>query len=193
MKRMHTACFGGSFNPIHEGHIAIGEYVLNQGLADEVWYIVSPLNPLKPTADPKDARERLEMVARALENHPRLIACDVELYLPAPSYTADTLKYLTQKYPEREFSLLIGGDNLDQLVHWKDYAYILANYDILVYPRPGATNQVPPHWKRVKLLDAPLMDISSSLIRANQTLSTSSSPSVENELTEAHSKPPSTN
>jgi nicotinate-nucleotide adenylyltransferase len=94
-----------------------------------------------------------------------LLASDFECTLPVPSYTVDCLRTATDRFPNREFVLIIGGDNLDVFTQWKDYAYLLERYDILVYPRPGATNKVPEGWNRVKMLDAPLMDISSTRIR----------------------------
>lgn len=165
---IRTALFGGSFNPIHEGHLALADHVLQQGLADEVWFVVSPLNPLKPTADPADAFERLEWVREALKNHPGCFASDIEFNLPLPSYSVQTLRLAVSKYPSRQFLLLIGGDNLDVFTQWKDYRYLLENFDILVYPRPGATNQVPAGWNRVQILNAPMMDISSTEIRGHK-------------------------
>ena len=165
---IRTALFGGSFNPIHEGHLALADHVLQQGLADEVWFVVSPLNPLKPTADPADALFRLEGVRNAILGHPNCFASDIEFSLPLPSYTVQTLRLAVSKYPSRQFQLLIGGDNLDVFTQWKDYQYLLENFDILVYPRPGATNQVPEGWNRVQMLNAPMMNISSTLIRNKQ-------------------------
>jgi len=162
---IRTCLFGGSFNPVHEGHLALAQTVLQQGLAEEVWFVVSPRNPLKPTADPADALQRLEGVRKALIGHPGCMASDIEFSLPLPSYSVQTLRKAVSENPSREFLLLIGGDNLDVFTQWKDFEYLLGNFDILVYPRPGATNQVPAGWNRVKMLDAPLMDISSTEIR----------------------------
>ncbi len=162
---IRTVLFGGSFNPVHEGHLALAEYVLQQGLADEVWFVVSPRNPLKPTADPADAQQRLEGVRNALIGHPGCTASDIEFSLPLPSYSVQTLRKAVSENPSREFLLLIGGDNLDVFTQWKDYHYLLDNFDILVYPRPGSTNQVPLDWNRVQLLKAPMMDISSTALR----------------------------
>lgn len=157
--------FGGSFNPIHKGHIRLAEYLLSSNLVDEVWFVVSPQNPLKATADPSDAARRLAEVRKALAHHPGMLASDFECSLPVPSYTVDCLRTATDLFPDREFVLVIGGDNLDVFTQWKDYVYLLEHFDILVYPRPGATNKVPEGWNRVKMLDAPLMDISSTQIR----------------------------
>lgn len=162
---LRTVLFGGSFNPIHEGHLALADHVLQQGLADEVWFVVSPRNPLKPNADPADALFRLEGVRQAIKDHPGFFASDIEFDLPLPSYSVQTLHLAVTKYPERTFLLLIGGDNLDVFAQWKDYQYLLDHFDILVYPRLGATNQVPEGWNRVQMLNAPMRNISSTEIR----------------------------
>jgi len=165
---IRTALFGGSFNPIHEGHLALADHVLGKGLAEECWFVVSPRNPLKPTADASDAQNRLKAVRKALSGRPHCIASDLEFHLPLPSYTVQTLRLASEKYPDREFILLIGGDNLDVFTQWKDYKYILTHYDLLVYPRPGASNQIPEGWKRAQMLDGALMDISSTEIRKSR-------------------------
>ena len=162
---IRTVLFGGSFNPVHEGHLTLADHVLQQGLADEVWFVVSPRNPLKPTADASDALFRLEGVREALVGHPGCSASDLEFSLPLPSYSVQTLLKAVAEYPSRRFLLLIGGDNLDVFTQWKDYQYLLDNFDILVYPRSGATNKVPSGWNRIQILNAPMMDISSTEIR----------------------------
>lgn len=162
---IRTCLFGGSFNPLHEGHLALADTVLQQGLADEVWFVVSPRNPLKPTADPADAALRLEAARIALKDRPRCVASDIEFGLPTPNYFIQTLRKAMLEYPSREFLLLIGGDNLDVFTKWKDYEWLLENVDIMVYPRPGASNVVPAEWSRVKMLNGPLMEVSSTEIR----------------------------
>ncbi|MFA6931874.1 MAG: nicotinate (nicotinamide) nucleotide adenylyltransferase [Lentisphaeria bacterium] len=164
-KKIRTGFFGGSFNPVHEAHLALGDHLISRHLVDECWFVVSPQNPLKGTADPADAGSRLKAVEKALESHPGCFASDIEFGLPLPSYTVQTLRFATEHYPNREFILLIGGDNLDVFTKWKEYDYLLENFDILVYPRPGAGNQVPKGWKRVKMLDGVMMDVSSTEIR----------------------------
>jgi nicotinate-nucleotide adenylyltransferase len=163
--KIRTALFGGSFNPIHEGHLRLADYLINHRLVEECWFVVSPQNPLKPAADPSDAQERLSNVRKVLENHPGCSASDLEFSLPLPSYTVQSVRYACTTFPDREFVLLIGGDNLDVFTKWKDYEFLLKNFDILVYPRPGAANQVPESWNRVIMLDAPMMDVSSTEIR----------------------------
>ncbi len=169
MHNIRTALYGGSFNPIHEGHLNLGDFVIEQGLVDECWFVVSPKNPLKATADPSDAEQRYRAVEKALKTHFGCRASDIEFGLPTPNYTVQTVKYAQQLYPNRDFVLLIGGDNLDVFTQWKDYNYLLENVDIIVYPRPGAKNTVPDDWKRVKLLEAPMYAISSTELRKKQT------------------------
>lgn len=166
--RIRTGFFGGSFNPVHYGHISLAEFILGKNLVDEVWFVVSPANPLKKTADPNDALERFNNLKKALSGHKSCIASDFELSMPLPSYTSDTLKKIKEQYPEREFVLIIGGDNLDVFTKWKDYEYLLENHDIIVYPRPGASNKVPEGWARVTMLDGEMMDVSSTKIRGNR-------------------------
>jgi len=165
-KKIRTGFYGGSFNPIHKGHLALGDYLIDHRLVDECWFVVSPQNPLKKTADPADAEDRLKAVSKALEGHKNCVVSDIEFELKRPSYTVQTLRYAAEKYPEREFILLIGGDNLEVFTKWKEYNYLLENFDILVYPRPGCSNRIPENWKRVKLLEGVMIDISSTEIRA---------------------------
>jgi nicotinate-nucleotide adenylyltransferase len=152
---IRTGIFGGSFNPIHVGHIALAKAVLQQCPLDEVWLMVSPQNPLKQEADLLADELRLQLSQKALEGGGGVRAVDYEFRLPRPSYTWNTLQHLSQDYPDRQFVLLIGGDNwahFDRWRHWKD---ILRNYDVIVYPRdnyPGTINM-------------PLLDVSSTEIR----------------------------
>lgn len=169
VEKIRTALYGGSFNPIHQGHIALGDYLLQHKLVDECWYVISPQNPLKPDANALDAWDRLQKVSLALKEHEGCIASDLEFGLPLPNFTASTLRFAVEKYPDRDFVLLIGGDNLDVFTQWKDYLFILEHFDIYVYPPPGATNLVPQGWKRVHLLEhAPLIDISSTQLRSKE-------------------------
>jgi len=164
--KIRTGFYGGSFNPLHEGHLALADFLISHRLVEECWFIVSPQNPLKETADPSDALSRFEAVQHQLINHPQCSVSDIEFNLSYPSYTAQTLRHAEKLYPNREFVLVIGGDNLDLFEKWKDYQYLLDNYDILVYPRTGYSNTIPEGWNRVKMLNAPKMDISSTQIRA---------------------------
>ena len=156
--------FGGSFNPIHTGHIALAKSLCEKAALDEVWFMVSPMNPFKKTAtDLLDDHLRLEMVEKALEGEPRLKACDYEFYLPKPSYTWHTLQAMSKDYPDIKFTLLIGGDNWAAFDKWFHHDDILAHYPIVVYPRQGSViGDVP---KGVTIVSTPLLNISSTEIR----------------------------
>ena len=133
---MRIGLFGGSFNPIHNAHIALGTTMLSAMSLDEVWYLVSPRNPLKQhSTDLLDEEVRLHLTRLALEDYPRLRASDYEFHLPRPSYTWNTLQHLRQDYPQHEFVLIIGGDNYEKFHKWAHYQDILDNYEIAVYPR----------------------------------------------------------
>ena len=121
---MKIALFFGSFNPFHNGHHRLGEYVLEHAAFDAVWYVVSPCNPLKNQSDLLDENIRLEMLVGAIQSNPTLKACDIEFNMPIPSYTIDTLTHLQEKFPKREFSLIMGGDSLESLGKWKNYQLI---------------------------------------------------------------------
>ncbi|UKK56373.1 nicotinate (nicotinamide) nucleotide adenylyltransferase [Prevotella communis] len=148
--------FGGSFNPIHNGHIALAQAVLRQCALDEVWLMVSPQNPLKRNdADLLDDHLRLEMAQKALEGVEGVKACDYEFRLPKPSYTWNTLKHLSKDYPDCKFSLLIGGDNWAHFQRWRNWQDIMDHHEVIAYPResyPGTIN-------------VPLLPVSSTEIR----------------------------
>lgn len=157
--------FFGSFNPIHVGHLVIANTMLQQEGIDEVWLVVSPQNPLKERASLLADHHRLQMVRRAIEDNYSLHACDIEMHLPLPSYTVVTLAALGEKYPDREFRLIMGSDNLAGLHRWRNYEYILQHYHIYVYPRPGSEDCPLRDHPNVTMTDVPMMDISSSYIR----------------------------
>ena len=163
MKR--TALFFGSFNPIHVGHLIIANTILQQEDINEVWLVVSPQNPLKERASLLPDHHRLQMVQRAIDDNYRLKVCDIEMHLPIPSYTVVTLAALQEKYPDREFCLVMGSDNLDSFHRWRNYQYLLDNYRLLVYPRPGTEHCKLSSHPSVTMVDVPMMDISSSYIR----------------------------
>mgnify|MGYP000629925879 CR=1 FL=1 len=135
---MHSVIlYFGSFNPVHKGHMAVAEWILEQGLCNEVWFVVSPQNPLKRDGSLIGEEERLAMVrlaAAASRYSRRMRACDVEFSLPRPSYTVDTLSVLTERYPDTTFSLLVGSDIPGQITQWKEWRKLLDNYKIYVYP-----------------------------------------------------------
>lgn len=157
--------FGGSFNPIHIGHLALANYLCEFGYVDEVWFLISPQNPFKQDKKLLDDRLRLELAQAAVAGYPRFRASDFEFRLPRPSYTVNTLRQLTAVYPDKEFYLIIGADNWSAFDRWKSAQEILDNYSILIYPRQGHEikgHTLPPH---VKAVDSPLIDISSTFIR----------------------------
>ncbi len=150
-----TGIFGGSFNPIHNGHIALAKAVLQQCALDEVWLMVSPQNPLKQNMQLLADEKRLELARKALQGVEGVIASDYEFHLPKPSYTWNTLLHLSKDYPNCKFSLLIGGDNWAHFQRWRHWKDILSHYDIIAYPR----NQYPG------TIRLPLLDVSSTEIR----------------------------
>lgn len=164
MKR--TALFFGSFNPIHVGHLIIANTMLQHEGIDEIWIVVSPQNPLKERATLLANHHRLQMVQRAVNDNYQLKVCDIEMHLPIPSYTVVTLAALGEKYPDREFSLIMGGDNLATFDRWRNYQHILDNHQIYVYPRLGFEHCPLASHPHVTVVDVPMMDISSSFIRS---------------------------
>lgn len=161
--RIRTALFGGTFNPLHNGHLAIAQSVLEQGLADEVWILITPCNPWKKDQALLDDRLRYDMVAQAVKEMDGVRASDYEFKLDKPSYTANTLRRISADYPDREFILTIGADNWVKFHNWREADFILKNYPIIVYPRQGYP--IENVSGNVTLLDCPLMDISSTQIR----------------------------
>ena len=161
--RIRTALLGGTFNPLHNGHLTIAQSVLDQHLADEVWMLITPCNPWKTGQDLLDDRIRYDMVASAVKDIPGIQASDFEFSLPKPSYTANTLRSLSASYPGREFILTIGADNWVKFDAWREYDFILRNYSIIVYPRQGCAPSTLP--AGVTLLNCPLVNISSTRIR----------------------------
>lgn len=160
------AIFSGSFNPVHAGHLMLASYICEFTHLDEVWLLVSPRNPLKEVDELLGDQQRLAMVTRALEPYRKLKASDVEFYLPRPSYTIDTLDHLSALHPDKQFTLIIGADNWNQLPQWKEYDRLLQSYPLLIYPRKGAVVEIPEALQEtVRLVDAPLLEISSTFIR----------------------------
>ena len=163
---MKIGIYGGSFNPIHFGHIGLAKWVLENTDLDELWLMVSPNNPLKDKNILADEHERLVAAKEAIKDIPGLVASDFEFALPRPNYTANTLRALAQAYPKHEFTLIIGEDNLSIFDKWREYQYILANYRIFVNPRHGNSPYTLPHAKDLRVLtDAPYFDISSTELR----------------------------
>src|ERR1700743_1984404 len=155
----------GSFNPIHTGHLIIANYLANHTDLDKVWLVVSPQNPLKKYGDLINTYDRLEMAKLATENANNITVSDVELKLPQPSYTIDTLTHLKEQYPQHEFAIIMGSDNLVTLHKWKNYKMILRDYKIYVYPRPGYENAEYASNPSGTITMTPLMELSATFIR----------------------------
>ena len=162
---MKTGLFFGSFNPVHSGHMILASYMTEFTDLDRVWFVVSPHNPLKEKSSLLADHHRLALVNAAIGDHPKFKASDIEFGLPQPSYTVNTLAYLKEKFPKENFSLIMGADNLESLHKWKNYEEILNNYSIYVYPRPGSTGGKFATHPNVKMTNAPVMEISSTMIR----------------------------
>lgn len=162
---MKIGLFFGSFNPIHIGHLAIANYLVEFTELNQLWFVVSPHNPLKEKASLLNDTQRLNMVNIAIEHEPKLKSSNIEFGLPQPNYTIHTLTHLSEKYPQHQFVLIMGEDNLQSLEKWKNYEAILNYYEIIVYPRPGITSTPFDHHPKVKKVNAPLIEVSSTFIR----------------------------
>jgi nicotinate-nucleotide adenylyltransferase len=162
---MKVGLFFGSFNPIHIGHLIIAEYCLEHSDLREIWFVISPCNPLKKKATLLSEHHRLYMTKLAIESDFRFRACDIEFKLPYPSYTAITLMRLSEKYPDKEFVLIMGADNMENIKKWYNWEYIIENYQVMVYPRPGFEQSAIAEYPHVHQLSAPLMELSATQIR----------------------------
>jgi nicotinate-nucleotide adenylyltransferase len=162
---MKVGLFFGSFNPIHIGHLIIANTMATTADLDQVWFVVSPQNPFKKTKSLLHEFDRLDMVERAIADNSCLKATNIEFSMPKPSYTIDTLARLSEKYPQHEFRLIIGEDNLEQFANWKNHDKILEFYGLTVYPRPRAAESPFKAHANVRVVEAPLLDISATFIR----------------------------
>ncbi|PCH91505.1 MAG: nicotinic acid mononucleotide adenylyltransferase, partial [Bacteroidetes bacterium] len=160
-----TGLFFGSFNPIHSAHLQIAEYFIANSVIKDVCFVVSPQNPFKTENGLLDTALRLELVALAIEDNPQLTCSDVELSLPSPSYTAHTLEHLKSLYPDQEYCIIMGTDNLQNFEGWKNYQHILDNYQLYVYPRKGSDGGSLKDHTNVHLIDSMLLEASASEIR----------------------------
>lgn len=163
---MNIGLFFGSFNPIHIGHLIIANTVAELKGIDQVWFVVSPLNPFKSSKNLLHEFDRMDMVELAIEDNFNLRASDIEFRMKRPSYTIDTLTYLSERHPNYNFELIIGGDNLKGFHKWKNYKVILEHYGLIVYPRPQSIipEEIKAH-ANVRMINAPLLDISATYIR----------------------------
>ncbi len=160
-----TGLFFGSFNPIHIGHLIIANHFLEYSDIYQLWFVVSPHNPLKRKQSLLADHHRLSMVKIAIDGNPKMRACDIEFNLSQPSYTIDTLTYMQEKYPKKQFVLIMGADNLVSFDKWKNPKQILDQYELYVYPRPATKEGRYKDHPKVRRVDAPIMEISSSFIR----------------------------
>ncbi len=164
---MKVGLYFGSFNPIHIGHLVIANHLAEHSDLDQVWFVVTPHSPFKKKRSLLDNYQRLEMVYRATKDYTKLKPCDIEFSLPQPNYTINTLVYLQEKYPDYEFSLIMGQDNLKSFHKWKNYEVILENHHIYVYPRisNGQIETQFDNHDKIHTIDAPIMELSSTMIR----------------------------
>jgi nicotinate-nucleotide adenylyltransferase len=161
---MHIGLYFGSFNPIHIGHLIIASYARHTTDLQQVWLIVSPHNPLKPSKSLLNEYDRLHLIHKAIDDDPNLKVSDVEFKLPKPSYTVHTLAHLTEKYPQHRFSIIMGSDSFMNLPQWKNFEYIIQHHRLYIFERPGFAidNKLEAD---IHQIDAPLLEISSTKIR----------------------------
>lgn len=162
---MNIGLYFGSFNPIHHGHLIVASHMLYNAGLDQIWFVVSPQNPLKPNHSLLNEYHRLHLVRLATEGFTGFKVTDIEFKLPRPSYTVDTLAFLEERYPEEVFSIIMGSDSFQNLDKWKNPHIIRDRYPVKIYPRPGHIISIEGAGKNISLIDAPLLEISSSQIR----------------------------
>jgi nicotinate-nucleotide adenylyltransferase len=162
---MKIGIFPGSFNPVHIGHLAIANYAAEFGDLDEIWFLITPKNPLKGVSDLMDQEVRLELIEKSIGDYPKFKTCTIEWDMPQPTYTISTLQKLRMLFPDNTFVLIIGSDNWENIHRWKDYQLILKNFKTLIYPRLG-TGKIFINHPNVKMIKgAPKIEVSSSFIR----------------------------
>ena len=164
---MKIGLYFGTFNPIHIGHLTIANHLAEHSDLDQVWFVVTPQSPFKKKSSMLDNYQRLEMVYLATKDYDKLRPCDIEFGLKQPNYTIDTLTYLFEKFPDYEFALIMGEDNLKSFHKWKNYEQILQNHNIYVYPRisEGNINTEFNNNSKIFNISAPIMELSSTFIR----------------------------
>jgi nicotinate-nucleotide adenylyltransferase len=162
---MKIGLYFGSFNPVHTGHLIIANHVLNETALERVWFVLSPQNPFKVNHSLLNEYDRLHLLRTATDTDGRLRVTDIEFNLPKPSYTSITLAHLAEKYPEHEFSIIMGSDSYQNLPKWKNAEWIMQNYDIYIYLRPDFELRKPDTGERAIALSAPLIEISATEIR----------------------------
>lgn len=165
IKKLNTGIFSGSFNPVHIGHLALANWLCEFAGLDEVWFVITPHNPLKDRSNLMDDRLRYELVEASIAGYPKFKASDFEFSLPQPTYTIDTLRALEKTYPDRQFHFIMGADNWASIKRWKESDQLISDYPILIYPRKGYEIQIPKDYLHIRTVDAPLIEISSTFIR----------------------------
>jgi nicotinate-nucleotide adenylyltransferase len=182
---MKIGLYFGSFNPVHTGHLIIANHILNETGLEKVWFLVSPQNPFKTTAGLLNEYDRLHLIRVAIEDDSRMKASDIEFNLPKPSYTVDTLAYLDEKYPDHQFSIIMGSDSFQNLHKWKNYEVIVKRCPLYIYTRPGfdIVNNIKAN---IIIMDAPLLQLSATqirqLIKANKSVRYMVPPKVLDEI-----------
>jgi nicotinate-nucleotide adenylyltransferase len=161
---MHIGLYFGSFNPIHIGHLIVANHIIENVDIDKIWFVISPHNPLKESHSLLNEYDRLHLANLAIEENNKFRASNVEFHLPKPSYTIDTLTYLTEKFPLEKFSVIMGSDSFQNIHRWKNFEQLIGNYHIIVYDRPGF-EITETHGANLTRVQAPLLEISSTFIR----------------------------
>lgn len=171
---MKIGLYFGSFNPVHTGHLIIANYLSNSTELDQIWLVISPQNPLKNSNSLINENHRKHLIDLAIEGEKKLRSSNIEFKLPKPSYTIDTLTYLSDKYPQHQFAVIMGSDAFSNIKKWKNYEVLLKRYQIYIYERPGFKVKPEMITENIKVLDAPLLQISSThireLIRQNKSI-----------------------
>jgi len=162
---MKIGLYFGSFNPVHHGHLIIANHILQNTDLEQLWFVISPQNPLKPSVALLNEYHRLFLVQVAIEGESRLRASDIEFKLPKPSYTVNTLAYLNEKYPNYQFAIIMGSDSFQNIKNWKNYQHLLENYPVYVYTRPGHIPARKEAAANIYYLNAPMLEISATHIR----------------------------
>jgi nicotinate-nucleotide adenylyltransferase len=162
---MNIGLYFGSFNPVHNGHLIIASHIANYTSLQRIWFVISPQNPLKQNRYLINEHRRKHLIDLAIEGEKKLRSSNIEFNIPKPSYTVDTLAYLNDKYPQHVFSIIMGSDSFSNIEKWKNYEAILKNYEILIYKRPGFNVKPEKVTSNLKVLEAPLLQISSTHIR----------------------------